>query len=52
MLALLLAIAVEILVGSLVEAGAPAFVAIVAAGVGGLFLFRKLHPHGEASAET
>jgi hypothetical protein len=52
MLAFLLAIAVEILIGSLVEAGAPAFLAVVATGAGGLFLIRKLRPQAGASAET
>jgi hypothetical protein len=40
-LAFLLAIAVEILVGCLMDAGAPALL-LVGAGAGGLLLFRKL----------
>ncbi len=52
-IALLLAIAIEILIGCLVDAGAPAFVA-VAAGGGGLFLWHKMraHPSRVASAKT
>jgi predicted membrane protein len=51
MLALLMAIAIEILVVSVVEAGPPAF-ALVGAG-GGLFLLHKLrrHPPDDATTE-
>jgi hypothetical protein len=41
-LAFLIAIAVEILIGLLVEAGAPVLLALVATGVVGWPLFRKL----------
>ena len=51
-IALLLAIAIEIVVSSLVDAGAPALLVVVGAGTGGLFLFRKLRPQGGPSAET
>ena len=43
-IAFLLAIAIEIVVSSLVDAGAPAFLALIIAGAGGLLLFRKLRP--------
>ncbi len=53
-LAFLLAIAAEILIGSLVDAGAPALLALIIVAAGGLFLRRKLraYPQGGASAET
>lgn len=47
-IALLLAIAIEIVVSSL----ASALLGLIIAGAGGLFLYRKLHPQGGASAET
>jgi len=40
-LAFLLAVAIEVLIGCLVDAGMPALL-MVGAGVGGLLLFRKL----------
>ncbi len=51
-IAFLLANAIEIIIGCLVDAGAPALFALIIVGVGGLFLLRKLHPQGRASAET
>ena len=51
-LAFLLAIAIEILIGCLMDAGAPALLALIIVGAGGLFLFRKLRPQSGASAET
>jgi hypothetical protein len=51
-IAILLAIAIEILIGCLMDAGAPALLALIIAGAGGLFLLRKLRPQGGASAET
>jgi hypothetical protein len=50
-IALLLAIAIEILIGCLMDAGAPALLALIIVGAGGLFLFRKLHPQVGTSAE-
>ena len=47
-LAFLIAIAVEILIGLLVEAGAPVLPALVATGVVGWLLFRKLRRRPEA----
>ena len=46
MLAFLLAIAIEILIGCLMDVGAPALLTLLIAGAGSLFLFRKLHPQG------
>jgi hypothetical protein len=40
--AFLMAIAIEILIGSLMEAGVPTLLAVVAAGAIGWLLFRKL----------
>ena len=53
-LAFLLAIAVEILIGSLMEAGVPALSLLVVAGAIGWSLFRKLwgRPRGSAPVET
>jgi hypothetical protein len=39
MLAFLLAIVIEILIGFLVDAGAPALLALITAGASGLFLY-------------
>jgi hypothetical protein len=47
-LAFLMAIVVEILIGLLVEAGAPISPALVTTGVGGWLLFRKLRRRPEA----
>ena len=53
-LAFLMAIAVEILIGSLMEAGVAALLAFVGVGTLGWLLFRKLWvpPRGEAPVET
>ena len=48
-LAFLIAIAVEILIGLLVEAGAPVLPALVATGAIGWLLFRKLRRRPEAT---
>jgi hypothetical protein len=48
--AFLMAIAVEILIGSLIEAGVPALLALIVAGAIGGFLFRRLWPRQQDSA--
>jgi hypothetical protein len=52
-LALLMAIAVEIVIGVLVDAGGPSLPAFIAAGAVGWLLLRKLRPRqGGAPVET
>jgi hypothetical protein len=53
-LAFLMAIAVEILIGSLMEAGLPALIALVVAGAIGWLLLRRLRirHRGNAAAEA
>jgi hypothetical protein len=50
-IAFLLAMAAEIAICAVVDAGAPAVV-VLGAGTTGLVLFRRLRPLGGASAET
>jgi hypothetical protein len=51
-LAFLMAIAVEILIGLLIEAGAAAFIAIIATGVIGWLLLHRLRVRPEGGAEN
>jgi hypothetical protein len=51
MFAFLMALVVEILIGLLKDGGAPALLALVAAGAIGGFLFRKLRRCPEYSAQ-
>jgi hypothetical protein len=51
-IAFLLAMAAEIAICAVVDAGAPALLALIITGAGGLFLFHKLRLQGGASAET